>query len=163
MALVALGGALGALARWSVGAALLEVGLASWAATLTINLFGSFAMGVVFVLLEARFRARSKSRLTGTAAAERLAASGWLAEDETVPFEDRAVRDRTLTRASAFLATGLLGGFTTFSSFSLEVVTLLETDQAAWALADIVGSAVGCLLMVLLGLRAGLALLVRGS
>ena len=33
----------------------------------------------------------------------------------------------------AFLTVGLLGGFTTFSSFSLDVVTLYERGQAATA------------------------------
>lgn len=32
-----------------------------------------------------------------------------------------------------FLATGVLGGFTTFSAFSLDVMTLLERGQAGFA------------------------------
>ncbi|MDT7928513.1 fluoride efflux transporter CrcB [Tepidimonas sp.] len=34
-----------------------------------------------------------------------------------------------------FLVTGLLGGLTTFSSFSIEVVSLLQQGRLGWALA----------------------------
>jgi|SRR5688572_27626553 fluoride exporter len=46
-----------------------------------------------------------------------------------------------------FLATGLLGGFTTFSAFSNETVTLLRDGQIGYALAYVASS-------VLLGLLA---------
>jgi fluoride exporter len=52
-----------------------------------------------------------------------------------------------------FLATGILGGFTTFSAFSLDVWQLFERQQAAVALAYIVGSVV----VSIAGLAAGLA------
>ena len=45
-----------------------------------------------------------------------------------------ALRDPDGTNARLFLATGILGGFTTFSAFSLETMTLIErgaTGQAA--------------------------------
>jgi fluoride exporter len=42
-----------------------------------------------------------------------------------------------------FLATGLLGGFTTFSAFSLETVNMFRTGETGKALAYIVLS-VGC-------------------
>ncbi|RVT82561.1 fluoride efflux transporter CrcB [Rhodobacteraceae bacterium CCMM004] len=38
-----------------------------------------------------------------------------------------------LTHLSPLIMTGLLGGFTTFSAFSLETVTLIERGQAAEA------------------------------
>ncbi|PJE31735.1 camphor resistance protein CrcB [Pseudooceanicola antarcticus] len=38
-----------------------------------------------------------------------------------------------LTGWNPFLATGILGGFTTFSSFSLEALTLFERGQAGLA------------------------------
>jgi CrcB protein len=54
-----------------------------------------------------------------------------------------------------FLATGVLGGYTTFSTFSLEAVSLFERDAYGAAFAYVVGS-VG---LGLAGLFAGLALM----
>lgn len=39
-----------------------------------------------------------------------------------------------------FLATGVLGGFTTFSAFSLETVLLYERGQLGWAAANVLAS-----------------------
>ncbi|MCP2042162.1 fluoride efflux transporter CrcB [Pontibacter sp. HSC-36F09] len=49
-----------------------------------------------------------------------------------------------------FLATGILGGFTTFSAFSLESITLLQNGQTGQAILYILAS-------VLLGLLATFA------
>ncbi|QPM90767.1 fluoride efflux transporter CrcB [Pseudooceanicola algae] len=43
------------------------------------------------------------------------------------------VGDRGWSHLNPFLATGILGGFTTFSSFSLEAFTLYERGQPALA------------------------------
>lgn len=51
-----------------------------------------------------------------------------------------------------FVATGILGGFTTFSAFSLDFATLWERDMAVAALGYAIASAVGCILAVFLGL-----------
>lgn len=48
--------------------------------------------------------------------------------------------------------TGFLGGLTTFSAFSGEVVLLLQAGKTAWALATIAAHVVGSLLMTMLGL-----------
>jgi len=53
------------------------------------------------------------------------------------------------------LATGLLGGFTTFSAFSLETITLLERNQPALAAAYVLASVAGALLALALGLKLG--------
>lgn len=53
------------------------------------------------------------------------------------------------------LATGLLGGFTTFSAFSLETITLLERNQPALAIAYVLASVAGGLLALTLGLKLG--------
>ena len=65
--------------------------------------------------------------------------------------------------ARLFLATGLMGGFTTYSAFSFETVRLMEMDewQAAWI--NVVLTTAVCLLLCFLGLVAGRALLtLRG-
>ena len=110
-AAVALGGGLGALMRHLVN--LLTERLLAAAhiaqlpvATFSVNLVGSFVMGL----------------LAGGLLAGGLLAGGLfgrLAAGET---------------GRAFLATGLLGGLTTFSAFSLELGTMLEQKQYGLAL-----------------------------
>jgi fluoride exporter len=63
---------------------------------------------------------------------------------------------RGLTHYSPFVMTGLLGGFTTFSAFSLEAVNLIERGaigQAALYVALSVGLSVGALMLGLLAAR----------
>ena len=85
---VALGGALGAVLRFLVGLA-----VAFPLGTLAVNVIGSFAIGLLWVLLSAR------------------------GLQQWVPF----------------LMIGLLGGFTTFSTFSLDTVRLVENGRIAAA------------------------------
>lgn len=97
---VALGGAIGSTARY--GISLLS---ARWAATLpwgtlTVNVGGSFMMGVVASFIIAR-------------GGQGLA---------------------------PFIMTGCLGGFTTFSAFSLDVLSLWQDGQAGWAILYILAS-----------------------
>lgn len=98
---VALGGALGAVLRYQTGNAFARwIGSSSapalpWA-TLTINVAGSCAMGLL---------------------------AGWLAR------HDQGESWRLL------LGVGLLGGFTTFSAFSLELLALIERGAPGLALA----------------------------
>ncbi len=54
----------------------------------------------------------------------------------------------------AFFFAGVLGSFTTFSSFGIETVTLLRLGEAARALAYVVASNVVGLALVWLGLAA---------
>lgn len=93
---VGLGGALGAMARFLVGLAVLRLGATGFpVAVLGVNVVGSFVMGLVVV---------------------------WLG--------------RTGQNAYApFVMTGILGGFTTFSAFSLEAVTLYERGLVGQAAA----------------------------
>jgi len=44
-----------------------------------------------------------------------------------------AAAQKGLTHMSPFVMTGVLGGFTTFSAFSLEAITLMERGQIAAA------------------------------
>lgn len=57
-------------------------------------------------------------------------------------------------QARLFLAVGVLGGFTTFSAFSLELVTMLERG----AMLTAVGYALASVLGAVLALFAGLAI-----
>lgn len=106
LALVALGGGLGAMARFSLGFCLAR----PWA-TLSVNVLGCLAIGVLAGL--------------------RLSES-WL----------------------AFAAVGVLGGFTTFSTFGLDVVALADEGRALAAGLYALGSVLAGILAVLLG-RAG--------
>jgi len=72
--------------------------------------------------------------------------AGWLA------FKASAVWSQPLR---LFVATGMLGGYTTFSTFSLETVLLIERNQIAAAIGYVVFS----LLFGFLGLWAALMLM----
>jgi CrcB protein len=114
---IALGGASGAVSRYL---------LANWVhglwegklplGTLLVNVLGSFAIGVVYVLV---------------------------VERQSIHADWRGV-----------LMVGFLGAFTTFSTFSLETIGLMEAGHTLHALAYMLGSAILCVLM------AGLAMQV---
>lgn len=81
---VAVGGAIGACARYLIGQ------LVSFPmGTLTVNVLGSFLLGIAFVLLA----------------------------------------EKGMERWMPLIMTGVLGGFTTFSTFSLDVFKLYEADR----------------------------------
>ena len=77
-------------------------------------------------------------------------AVGWFSHNSSLPPELRLL-----------LITGFLGGLTTFSTFSAEVVTLLGRTEYLWALAAAGAHLFGSLLMTALGLMAANALFVR--
>lgn len=117
---VAVGGALGSLARFAAAnAAALAWGLNFPYGTLIVNVAGSFIIGLFAV---------------------------WTAPGE-------AAFGGPLTRQ--FILTGICGGFTTFSSFSLQTLALLEQGRWSAAAANILGSVALCLLAVWLGTLAG--------
>jgi CrcB protein len=51
-----------------------------------------------------------------------------------------------------FVITGFLGGLTTFSSFSAEVVTLMQRGEITWALGTALLHLVGSLVLTFLGI-----------
>lgn len=59
--------------------------------------------------------------------------------------------------------TGFLGGLTTFSAFSAEVVTVLGRRSCGWGLPAIGAHALGSLLLIMLGLLLARLILGGGS
>ncbi len=59
--------------------------------------------------------------------------------------------ERGGTRYAPFLMTGILGGFTTFSAFSLDALTLFERGQVGLAAGYVAGSVVLALGGIVLG------------
>jgi CrcB protein len=113
---VALGGALGSVARYAVSlAAARWLGATFPWGTLLVNVAGSFAIGLLAALVTADGRP--------------------------------ALGDG----ARAFVMIGILGGFTTFSSFSLETLTLARDGALGAAAANASLSLVSCLGAVWLG------------
>jgi CrcB protein len=66
-----------------------------------------------------------------------------------------AAAQRGLTHLSPLVATGILGGFTTFSAFSLEAVTLYERGAVGLAALYVGASVVLSIGGLLLGLALG--------
>ena len=62
-----------------------------------------------------------------------------------------AFRGHLPQEARLFLATGLLGGFTTFSSFSLQTLDLLRSGAVVRATINIAGSVALCVAAVAIG------------
>lgn len=99
---VALGGAIGAVGRYSV----VQWAVTRWGSTfpwgtLAVNVTGSLAIGILAALLSSR---------------------------QTDPM------------VRLLLITGVLGGYTTFSAFSLETLTLIYEQRSLVALAYAAGS-----------------------
>ena len=112
---VAVGGALGSVARYGVYRLMPVPGPGFPVATLIVNVTGSFVMGLLAALLAHR------------------GGQHW----------------------APFLLTGVLGGYTTFSAFSLDAMTLWERGQAAGTMLYILASVMLSLLAVVAGLAVG--------
>ena len=78
------------------------------------------------------------------------AASAWFAHHPELPLHWRLL-----------VITGFLGGLTTFSTFSLDVVTMIERQQYGWALSTAFLHLVGSLVLTGIGFVAAHALFVR--
>ena len=121
--LIAIGGALGSVARYALGGVVSNLWGETFPwGTLIINVIGSFAIGFFFTF-------------TGT--------------------EGRVV---VAKEWRMFFMTGICGGFTTFSSFSLQTLNLARQDEWGRAGANVLGSVTLCLVAVWLGHLAAAAL-----
>ncbi|TYB88493.1 fluoride efflux transporter CrcB [Oceaniovalibus sp. ACAM 378] len=110
---VALGGAIGASARFLTGVAVLRItGPGFPLGVMVANILGSFVMGAFVV---------------------------WAA-------------NRSMTHLAPFVVTGVLGGYTTFSAFSLETITMIERGQAGSAALYMILSVGGALGAIMLGM-----------
>ncbi|MEM9471775.1 MAG: fluoride efflux transporter CrcB [Pseudomonadota bacterium] len=115
MIYAALGGAIGAAARYGVNVTTPKlVGHGFPWATIIVNVAGSFVMGLLIALLALSWNTSQEMRV--------------------------------------FLMTGVLGGFTTFSAFSLDFAALYERKEYGLAFAYAGGSVVLSLLAVFAGL-----------
>lgn len=116
--LVALGGALGSVSRFAIGRLSYQYfDHQEWPwATFGVNAIGSFAIGLVYVMIVERGSMHADSRY--------------------------------------LLMVGFLGAFTTFSTFALETVAMLEGGRwllaASYVLATLVSCVLGCGLGMLL-------------
>ncbi len=119
--LVALGGAFGSVLRYLVGVSTTRLfGPAFPWGTLTVNVVGSFAIGLLTEVIARRFNASTELRV--------------------------------------FLVTGILGGFTTFSSFSLDTMVLIERGASGATVAYLAGTLCLSFLAIFAGLALGRAM-----
>jgi len=131
---VCAGGAVGAALRAVVADVAGVLGVAGWLATAFTNTLGGLAIGSVFVHLEARYRAHARSRLADTRPGVRVQRRGWpLDQDETLDPVDLFWADVPIRLWSGFLVTGVLGGFTTFSTYAVGMARLRgETEPGVF-------------------------------
>lgn len=112
---IALGGALGAMGRYWVSSYLLPVSAFKFPyATFSVNVLGSFLMGVLYVLIVER---------TG------------------LPDQARHL-----------LMVGFLGAFTTFSTFSLDAISLWQNGAQLMAFTYVISTVFSCLLAIIVAI-----------
>jgi CrcB protein len=122
--LVAVGGALGSMARfWVSGLVAERIGETFPWGTILINITGSFLIGLFYGLM-------------------RPPDGRWVASSNT----------------RVFLTYGICGGYTTFSSFSLQTLTLAQEGQWLRAGANVGLSVAACLVAVWLGYALAMTL-----
>ncbi|MFN4205470.1 MAG: fluoride efflux transporter CrcB [Agrobacterium albertimagni] len=119
--LVAVGGAIGSVARYLTALAMTRLlGPAFPWGTITVNIVGSFAIGLLTELVARKFSAPMEMRL--------------------------------------LLVVGFLGGFTTFSSFSLDTMALVERGPVWIAFSYVLASVLLSLTAAFGGLALGRSL-----
>jgi len=112
--LVAIGGALGSMARYGAASAVNRFAQSAFPwGTLAVNIVGSFLIGLLMVVLFKAGEWRESGRL--------------------------------------LLVTGVMGGFTTFSSFSWETWKLIEDGRFVMAMTNILASVAVCVVATIAG------------
>lgn len=124
LAVIALGGMVGALARYQIGISWPTPAGGFPAATLVINLTGCLVIGVLLVAITERWTPHPLLR--------------------------------------PLLGTGVLGGFTTFSTFAVDLRALIDSWQAATALAYLLATSIGAVAAAALGMALARRLLQPG-
>jgi CrcB protein len=114
IAAVALGGAIGSVARYFVAQVQSPVWTGFPYGIFLVNVSGGFVMGVLVELMALRFSVSAEVR--------------------------------------AFLTTGIMGGYTTFSTFSLESALLIQRGAMVTATSYVVGSAILSIVALFCGL-----------
>ncbi len=115
LSLVFIGAGFGGVLRFVVGSIIISIlGKNFPWATMTINLLGSFIMGLLFVLITDRLQNLSPVLIP-------------------------------------LILVGVLGGFTTFSSFSLETLKLIQAEKFISAISYVLISTVGGVSLAVVG------------
>ena len=137
--LVMIGGAAGAglryqIGRWIAALPVAVIGpLATFPlATFAVNIAGGFAMGLLAGVFAPTGSGSVTGSMTGgvTAGVTGFDAQHW----------------------QLLIGVGLLGGFTTFSAYSLEIVTLLQSGRSAAAVGYAMASVIGAVAALSLGM-----------
>ncbi len=119
--LVAVGGAIGSVARYLVGLGATRLAGPNFPfGTLTVNIAGAFAIGLLVEMIARRFDASAEMRV--------------------------------------FIVTGILGGFTTWSSFTLDTMMLFERGEIGLSALYLLASLLVSFAAVFAGLALGRAL-----
>lgn len=119
--LVAVGGAIGSVARYLVGLCATRLAGPNFPfGTLTVNVAGAFAIGLLVEMIARRFGASAEIRV--------------------------------------FIVTGILGGFTTWSSFTLDTMVLFERGEIGLSALYLLASLLVSFAAVFAGLALGRAL-----
>lgn len=160
---VGLGGAMGAVARKLLGMLFHEVmGLPDYVAIMIVNIAGCFLIGFVFFCLEGLLKKDMESRLQKTPLARPLVNRGWWPDqDPTQPVVSDFKKDLRAELLAAFIITGILGGMTTFSLFSLLSLNLVQAGNHTAMLINAVGTVLLGWLATYLGLALGSRLILK--
>lgn len=119
---VAIGGAIGSMARFGIGGLVSnKFGQSFPWGTLVVNISGSFVIGFLGAVTASEGKMTPQSRVFAT----------------------------------QLLITGVCGGYTTFSSFSLQTLTLLQDRQWLYAGGNVLLSVLLCMIAVWLGYLLG--------